>query len=231
MRLDDQSAYVLHRRPYSETSQILELLTRDHGRVAALAKGSRKGNHNRLRCEPFQQLSIDLRGNGELPLLVRVEPVLSNPPALLTGLASLAGLYLNELLIAVLQRDDPHRQLFEHYGQCLAGLQHDTAFSLRRFEWIVLNELGYAPDLSVDEQGLLLEPQLDYEFSPHEGLRPKAQGRFSGAMLLALRDGQRSQLEGQRRFLREQLALHLDHAQLRSWQLLRELEQVMPAGK
>lgn len=228
MRVADQPAFVLHRRAFSESSQIVELLTRDHGRMAALAKGSRRGTHNRLRAEPFQPLRVDLRGSGELPLLVRVEPAPGAVPVLLRGRASLAGLYLNELLLGLLQREDPHAELFDHYAHCLAALDGELSWPLRRFEWVLLCALGYAPDLTCDAAGAEVQAALHYRFTPEHGLRVAADGPLAGAMLMAVQSGERAHLEGQRRFLREQFALHLDHHQLRSWQLLAELDQVLP---
>lgn len=228
MRLVDQPAFVLHRRAFSESSQIVELLTRDHGRIAALAKGSRRGAHNKLRAEPFQPLRVDLRGTGELPLLVRIETEPGTVPVLLKSTASLAGLYLNELLMVLLQREDPHPDLFDHYAACLAALAGELAWPLRRFEWALLTALGYAPDLEYDARGVEVDATRRYRFSPDQGLHPTPDGALSGAMLRALKAGERAHLEGQRRFLREQLALHMDHHPLRSWQLLGELDQVLP---
>lgn len=231
MRLVDQPAFVLHRRAFSESSQIVELLTRDHGRVAALAKGSRRGAHNKLRAEPFQPLRVDLRGTGELPLLVRVDTEPGTVPVLLKGTASLAGLYLNELLLVLLQRDDPHAELFDHYALCLPALTGELAWPLRRFEWALLTALGYAPDLEYDACGMPVDGAQRYRFSPDQGLHPAPDGALAGAMLLALRAGERAHLEGQRRFLREQFALHMDHHPLRSWQLLGELDQILPRAE
>jgi len=227
MQLRSQPAYVLHRRAFSESSQIVELFTRDHGRLAALAKGSRRGTHNRLRADPFQPWLVDLWGRGELPLLTGVEPAGCMPLPLLRGMASLAGMYINELLLALLQRDDPHPALFDHYGQCLARLPIKLSHPLRQFEWALLSELGYAPDLEFDQQGVPLDPAFCYSFSPQEGLLRHPTGPLHGVMLTALRDGTHAQLPAQRRFLREQLALHLDGQPLHSWDLLHALDQVL----
>lgn len=228
MQIDLQPAFVLHRRAFGESSQIVELLTRDHGRIGALAKGSRSGARGALRADPFQLLGIALRGRGELPLLARCEPLLPATSIMLSGIASLAGLYLNELLLALLQRDDPHPQLFEHYRECVLQLSVQPALALRRFEWALLRELGYAPDLHSDAAGATLDPHLHYQYDPHAGLGCSSKGRWSGRMLLALRDGRADELAAQRLFLREQLNLHLDGQRLRSWDLLGEIDRILP---
>jgi DNA repair protein RecO (recombination protein O) len=228
MNSDLQPAFVLHRRAFGESSQIVELLTRDHGRIGALAKGSRSAARGALRVDPFQLLGISLRGRGELPLLVRSEPLQQTPAPMLSGMASLAGLYLNELLLALLQRDDPHPQLFDCYRVCLDALAPAPAPALRRFEWALLRELGYAPDLQTAADGERIDPALHYQYDPQGGLVGSVKGRWSGQMLLALLEGRGDQAGAQRLFLREQLSLHLDGQRLRSWDLLGEIDQLLP---
>lgn len=221
-------AFVLHRRAFGESSQILELFTRDRGRLGVLAKGIRARGRGGMQADPFQLIGVSLRGRGELPLLVRSEPLHALPAPLLNGVSSLAGLYLNELLLALLQREDPHPGLFEHYTLCMQELCGSPALALRRFEWALLRELGYAPDLLQDHQGTALDPARHYHYDPLSGLRHCSDGRWSGQMLLALQHGEAWQLGAQRRFLREQLSLLLDGQQLRSWNLLGELERIVP---
>ncbi|HEX7733037.1 MAG TPA: recombination protein O N-terminal domain-containing protein, partial [Rhodanobacter sp.] len=111
MRLDQQPAYVLHARPYRETSLLLECLTRDHGRLGVVARGVR-GERARLRrsqLEPFQRLALDLLLRGELATLTGAETV--GMPLRLGGGHDLAGLYLNELVVRLTARQDAHPAL------------------------------------------------------------------------------------------------------------------------
>lgn len=150
-RVDQQPGFVLHTHPYRETSLIVEVLSRDHGRVGLLAKGARRP-HSALRgvLMAFQPLLLDWSGSGELKTLVRAEWQGGQP--LLTGRALLYGYYLNELLVKLLAREDPHPTLFEIYGQTLRSLTGSGATEdlLRRFELQLLRELGYGLDLAVE---------------------------------------------------------------------------------
>jgi DNA repair protein RecO (recombination protein O) len=150
-RVDQQPGFVLHSYPYRETSLIVEALSRDHGRVALLAKGARRP-HSTLRgvLMAFQPLLIDWSGGGELKTLVRAEWLGGQP--LLGGRALLCGYYLNELLVKLLAREDPHPALFEHYGAALQSLGRGEATEelLRRFELRLLRELGYGLDLATE---------------------------------------------------------------------------------
>jgi DNA repair protein RecO (recombination protein O) len=150
-RVDQQPGYILHSYPYRETSLIVEGLSRDHGRVALLAKGARRP-HSALRgvLMAFQPLLLDWSGGGELKTLVRAEWQGGQP--LLAGRALLCGYYLNELLVKLLAREDPHPALFEHYGAALQALGRGQATEelLRRFELALLRELGYGLDLGAE---------------------------------------------------------------------------------
>lgn len=150
-RVDQQPGFILHGYPYRETSLIVEAFSRDHGRVALLAKGARRP-HSTLRgvLMAFQPLLIDWSGGGELKTLVRAEWQGGQP--LLGGRALLCGYYLNELLVKLLAREDPHPALFEHYAEALRSLGRGEATEelLRRFELRLLRELGYGLDLATE---------------------------------------------------------------------------------
>ena len=152
-RLEDQQAFVLHSYPYRETSLLLEVFSRQHGCVALVARGARRPR-SALRglLMGFQPLLLSWFGKSELRTLHRAEWQGGQPQ--LQGTALLCGFYLNELLLNLMARDDPHEQLFDYYQhtlQCLAG-EADHATTLRRFERRLLQELGYA---------LLLEREAD----------------------------------------------------------------------
>lgn len=222
---------VLHRRAYSETSLILELFTREGGRRAVLAKGVRGDGRQRLLTEPLQPLQLGWRGKGELPTLVHSEAWQDWTVCRPAGTAALAGMYLNELLLALLPRDDPHPGLFDGYLDAVRDLLigPPAAPTLRRFEWALLTELGYAPDLQHDGAGAAVLPTEQYEFDlTRGGVMPVAQGGWSGRMLLALAAGEMDAGSGQRRFLRRLIEGVLDGRPLRSFDLLARIEQVLP---
>lgn len=152
-RLEDQPAFVLHSYPYRETSLILEVFSRNCGRVALVARGARRPR-SALRglLMGFQPLTMSWFGKHELRTLHNAEWQGGQPQ--LQGTALLCGFYLNELLLNLMARDDPHEQLFDYYQQTLQRLAHeqDHAATLRCFEKHMLQELGYA---------LLLEHEAD----------------------------------------------------------------------
>lgn len=156
-RIDGQAAYILHSYPYSETSLILDVFSRDHGRLPLLARGARRPR-SALRgvLQAFQPLELGWFGGGEVRTLAKAEWIGGMP--LLGGTALMLGYYLNELLLRLLPRDDAHPALFERYAQTLQRLAAEQTGKaaaglpaparLRQFEKNLLGELGY---------GLLLE--------------------------------------------------------------------------
>ena len=159
-------AYVLHSYPYKETSLILQVWTEKHGRMGLVAKGARrpKSAHRSLLV-PFQPLVIDWFGRGELRTLKTAEP--ESPGIPLAGQALLSAFYLNELLLKLTTRDDPHEKLYEAYDEAIGSLRavsrqagHRATASaaatggsalepvLRRFELALLREIGFALELA-----------------------------------------------------------------------------------
>lgn len=176
-RLEDQLAYVLHTYPYRETSLIVEVFSQHHGRVPLMARGARRPKSAvRGLLLSFQPLSLSWFGKGELRTLHRAEWQGGQP--LLQGTALICGFYLNELLLKLLHRDDPHEQLFLHYQETLQELarRQDYAAILRRFEKNLLKELGYALMLGHDaESGAAIEPEAHYRYVIERGpVRRKA---------------------------------------------------------
>jgi DNA repair protein RecO (recombination protein O) len=152
---DDEPAYVLHSYPYRETSLVAELFTRNHGRVALVARGAKRAKSAvRGVLQPFQPLSVSWFGKSELRTLAKAEWQRALPQ--LAGTALMSGFYLNELLLKLTRRDDTHERLFDYYGQAIAALcgieSHNGNISvlLRRFELGLLKELGYAVPLEAD---------------------------------------------------------------------------------
>lgn len=145
LRVEDQRAYVLHLRPYRDTSAIVDLLTPDYGRISMVARGVRKNKTpKRQLLNPFHALLISFQGDGELKLLTQFES--ANLYYQLTANHLYSAFYLNELLVRLLPEMDPHNQLFDLYEMSLQELnqQQEIEPILRRFEFNLLQELGYA---------------------------------------------------------------------------------------
>ncbi|MEE4186321.1 MAG: DNA repair protein RecO [Gammaproteobacteria bacterium] len=170
-RVDGEAAYVLHARSYKETSQIIEVFTHRYGRLGLLARGSRRPKSAvRGLLNAFQPLRIGWAGRGELPALQSAE--FAGPAAVLSGERVLAGFYMNELLMKLLQRNDPHPELFLLYAQTMGSFSETAPLEpeLRRFEIGLLRELGYGLNLLSD--ALTHEPLRDeaqYEYRVEVG--------------------------------------------------------------
>ncbi len=190
-RIDLASGYLLHHRPWRDTSRILEVLTREHGRFTLFARGVR-GPGAKLApvLQPFQPLLLSWSGRGEAPTLTgaeRAEQCAPLPPACL-----LAAFYLNELLIRLTTRHDPHPELFDHYHEALARLRAGAPLEpvLRIFEKRLLQGLGYGLDLTTEARsGKRIEADEYYHFQAGQGLTPAragAGGALAGRSLLDL---------------------------------------------
>ncbi|MDO8773315.1 MAG: DNA repair protein RecO [Burkholderiaceae bacterium] len=189
-RIVDEPAYVLHRYDWSESSLILEVLTRHYGRIALVAKGAKKPSSNfRPILLPLQPLHIAYGGEAEIRTLRSSEWMGGH--VMPTGEALMAGYYLNELLMRLLARDDPHPVLFDAYALTVHIIaqegQRDRRGSggpgtlpplqtlevaLRAFELMLLREIGLLPSLDTQTASLaVLEPDLMYVLVPEGGLR------------------------------------------------------------
>lgn len=171
-RIAEQPGFVLHSYPYRETSLIIDVFSRDFGRVALVAKGAKRP-HSALRgvLQTFQPLGLSWSGKGEVRTLTTAEWVGGMLP--LTGDALLCGFYVNELLVKFCAREDAHPALFNHYVLTLSRLAHDepAVQVLRSFERVLLRETGYAMNLTrtVTRQPVVAEGR--YVFDPDRGVR------------------------------------------------------------
>ncbi len=246
-RISHEPAYVLHRYDWSESSLILETFTRQHGRIALVAKGAKRPSSNfRPVLLPLQPLQLSWGGDAEIRTLKGAEWMGGH--VMPTGDALLSGYYLNELLLRLLARDDPHALLFDGYAavvQVLAGdhgqAQGAThAAALRAFELLMLREIGLLPTLEL--QTLTLEPletQRRYTLVPEAGLREAGpdETALAGADWLALQAALDEAAPfsamlricagtstGLRTQLRSLLNYHCGVATLRTRQLMRDLQ-------
>ncbi|MGH8212420.1 MAG: DNA repair protein RecO [Rhodanobacteraceae bacterium] len=232
MRVENQPAWILHARAWRETSLLVEAFSREHGRVGLLARGVRapRSGITRAMLEPFQLLSIDWAGTGELPNL-RAAEVIGLAPRYL-GETLLSGLYVNELLARLTARHDPHPELFDRYALLLDELAATTSLSwtLRRFERDLLAELGYGLLLDREaETGAPISPESEYAYVPEHGPVPadtRSRGaRVSGTALIALHEDRlpdSGDLAALRRMLRTVLGAHVGEGGLRAWRVLGE---------
>lgn len=185
-QVDFEPAYLLRQQPYRETSQLVEVFCATHGRVGLVARGVRD-TRSRLRgvLQPFRPLLLSWRDRNELGTLTGAEP--GGAPVALVGERVFHGWYLNELLLRLLQRRDPHAALYPLYAQTLQHLPGDRGeAALRRFEKRLLEAIGY---------GLQLPDTLDadthYRYDPEHGPEPvhgHPRDSVPGAILIALRD-------------------------------------------
>lgn len=192
-----QSAFVLHRRPYRESSLLLDCFTCDYGKVALVAKGGRR-NRSGLNTllQPFNPLRISWTGKGDLHTLTGAEPIL--PGIGLRGRNLYCGLYLNELLNYLLHRHDPHRDLFSHYTSTLLALAGPGGGEeiLRYFELALLDEIGFGLQIEHDsESGAPVSGDQRYEFRIGQGL-VVAVGPGPGISGLSLINFAQRKLEG-----------------------------------
>lgn len=187
-RVADEPAYVLHRYDWSESSLILEVLTRDHGRIALVAKGAKRPSSNfRPVLLPLQPLRVAFGGDAEIRTLKGAEWVGGH--VMPTGDALLSGYYLNELVLRLLARDDPHPPLFDAYALAVRALAARAPDALepvlRAFELVLLREAGLLPLLDVQTLTLApLEAAASYQLAPEGGLLRVAAGErasLSGA--------------------------------------------------
>jgi DNA repair protein RecO (recombination protein O) len=228
-----QPAFVLHRRPYRNTSLLLEVFSRDHGRVGLVARGVRTPR-SRLKglLQPFTPLRLSWSGRGDLMNLVGAEE--SAAPIPITPARAVSGLYLNELLLRLLQRHDPYPDLFEPYRRVLETLTQADGEErgLRIFEKHLLAALGYG--LLLDSEALSgapIQPRSMYRYvldrGPIDAERRQAGITICGSSLLALAREEAlddpTTLREIKRLTRAAIAVHLQGRPLKTRELLREV--------
>ncbi|MDG1074665.1 MAG: DNA repair protein RecO [Methylophilaceae bacterium] len=164
-RQDHQPVYVLHTYAFKETSLVVELFSKAHGRVATVAKGARRPRSAmRGQLQSFQMLAATWSGKNELKTLHGLE--WADGLVLLQGEALMCGFYLNELLLRLLPREDAYEQLFDYYQATVKALSSGVqpAMHLRRFELKMLQEMGYAVPLDFDENDSPIVANLQYRY-------------------------------------------------------------------
>lgn len=231
-RVQLQPAYVLHRRPFQNSSLLVDFFCLDYGLVRAVARGARRDKSRyRPYLQPFQPLLVSFTGRGEVKTVTGVDSGLG--AIRLEGERLFSGLYLNELLTRLLMNHVEHTDLYKSYQDTLLALQGESAIepTLRRFELTLLSELGYGINLDTDcrsQQPITADGE--YHFTPDIGFERAREGvgeppasqsprRFRGADLVALRQLDLSEEESSRaakRLLRLALNAHLGDKPLHS---------------
>ncbi|MGD2073577.1 MAG: DNA repair protein RecO [Gammaproteobacteria bacterium] len=230
-RIQLEPGYVLHRRPYRESSLLLEVLSRSHGRVGLVARGVRSPkSRQRGDLQPFRPLRLSWSARGDLGTLTGAEP--EGTAQALRGSALYSAFYLNELLVRLLARQDPHPVLYLLYERSLDRIAKQPVEPvLRVFEKRLLEEIGYGLLLDFEvEQGEAIQPQRYYDYHLESGPvgvdGADARGFvFSGASLLALAREELDTpdaLRDAKRLMRAALNLYLGGRPLRSRELFRQ---------
>ena len=234
-RIAGQPGFVLHSYPYKETSLIVDVFTREHGRVALVAKGAKRP-HSKLRgvLQTFQPLAVGWSGKSEIRTLTGAEWVGGMLP--LEKSALLCGFYLNELLFKMLARDDPHPALFDHYVATLNQLAHQepAPIVLRKFERTLLKETGVGGELTrCTTTRSEVDPARIYVVEPEHGVRlalpSDTAPRVTGKTLLDMEreDYRDANTQTQSKFLMRSLLAHQLHgAPLNTRQILIDLMQL-----
>ncbi|HEX4884652.1 MAG TPA: DNA repair protein RecO [Casimicrobiaceae bacterium] len=239
-RHDDEPAFVLHSYPYKETSLIVEAFAREHGRVGMVAKGAKRPRSEvRGLLQAFQPITLSWAGAAELKTLVKAEWRGGVP--LPAGAALLAAFYLNELLLKLLPREDPHPALWDEYEQALAALAAGQgagaqAVVLRRFEVRLLAELGYALPLATEaDTGAAVVADARYHYAFDAGPRRHAGepgARWPvvrGATLIALAEQRYpdpATAAEAKQLMREVLDYHLESRRIESRRIVADLRSL-----
>ncbi len=236
MRVEAQPAFVLHARPWRETSLLVELLTRDHGRVGVVARGLTTPKRQPLRAalQPLQAIRVDFLPRGELARLIQAEALDVAP--LIAGEALMAAFYVNELVLRLTPRNDAVESVFDLYARVRTELAApgSLAWTLRRFERDLLDALGYGLPWDRTDDDELVEGDKRYRLDPAQGPIADSGRRsdtVSGEALLALAGDEQPDaavLAQLRPALRAVLVSHLGPVALRSWGLLGELARIRP---
>lgn len=238
IRVSLEPAWILHHYPYRDSSLLLEVFSKEHGRIGLIARGARSARarwHSQLQI--LQPLSVSWSARGELGTLTGVEN--RGSVNVIPGRQVLCGCYLNELLMRLMTRHDPHPELFVAYEEAILTLESAEEQTLRLFEKRLLQALGYGLLLDHDvDSGLAVEDENLYEYRLERGpvrcRKASDTGIYlHGSSLLALHRDEPLDPQGFRevkQLMRAALALYLGARPLRTREVLRQLATLSHAG-
>jgi DNA repair protein RecO (recombination protein O) len=236
-RVDHQPGFVLHSYAWRETSLVVEAFTRDHGRIALVARGAKRPTSQfRGLLSPFNPVAFSWSGRNDIKTLIRAEWLGGMQP--LRGDALLAAFYANELLVRLLARADPHERMFGSYVELLRVLagepRHEA--TLRTFELELLQDIGYAVALDHCDDGEPIDPAARYEISGGRAARRLDAHHggdegmsVAGSTLLAMsaRDFSDQRVAAESKaLLRQVIRYHLDGKPLNTRRILQDLRQL-----
>lgn len=246
MRIDNQPAFILHTRPYRDSSLLVECVTAQVGRISGVVKGvrgtGRTARQRRSLMQPFIPLSIGWSGNTDLKSIMHYEAL--GPAPVLVGERLYSALYINELYVRLLQPYDENPHWFALYQQAIGALQQAELIDveLRCFELHLLEALGYGLDFSGSApDGAALQADQQYRFDAEQGFVAVAGAQppgdvpsvnlFAGTDLLAIAEGHfnDSARRAAKRLCRQALAIHLGDKPLKSRELFAKSTPVMPS--
>ena len=234
-RIHLQPCWVLHRRDFRDSSQIVEVLSRDYGRLGIVARGVRRPK-SRLRgvLQPFSPVLVSWVAGRELATMTGAEPG-EGRPYHLADMRLMSGFYINELVLRLTHRFDPQPAVFDLYARCVAALAGDTpaAVVLREFELDLLDELGFGLNLTREVgTGAPVDPARHYDVvvdeGPHDAGDTPGVDALAGRVLLAIsaREWQETDVRrAARRLLGRAIDLQLDGKPLHTRRVLRDLRQ------
>jgi len=239
--VNTQIAYILHKRPYRETSSILEVLTKDYGRVSLMARGCR-GKRSKIagNLMLFTPLVVSWQGKGNLPYLKSIERADLKAPVL-KNKSLLSAMYVNELLMYFLHKHDAHEAVFEQYHHCLYALENNSNIevALRKFEIKLLELLGFGLNFhaEADSGELILASEIYHYYLEHGPVIRRDSNaanvpQISGSCLLALSSDQFQTIADNTHYLAELKRLmrfvinhHLGNKKLKSRELFKPVGQ------
>jgi DNA repair protein RecO (recombination protein O) len=231
VRAEKEPAFILHQRAYSETSVILDIFSKNHGRLSLIAKGAKKQVSNRGSVlNQFQLLMFSWSGKSDLKTMTNAETADEiyqiNPDAVY------CGFYINELIIRLLHQNDPHPELFDYYNQIIKKFCNGMSEKLLRvFEKKLLIEIGYGVILDHDINNNAIDVDADYYYLPEEGPVKVADRSINASMikgknLLALANekfGDRDDMMEIKKLMRTLLQIQLGEKPLQSRKLMNDL--------
>ena len=234
--IEGEPAYLIHQRPYSETSQIINLFSRHYGRVDAIAKGSKRPKSKfKSFLQPFSPILVSWSGRSQLKTLRSVD-INSGKQSNVSRKHLMSAFYLNELILSFLTTADPYPDLFDAYSLAINNLSNadSSEIILREFEIELLTEIGYAINFRTEAMSSKkIEPNLLYRFVAGEGFVSSVTSSareklMKGSVIHAIDQGDFADpqtLSIAKRIIRESVKYHLSGKELNTKKVVKSLKK------